>query len=67
MSKTWTPAEAYQLYMRGFRDGASITAMKHSGMEPYERGYKDGMLARHAACSKFATEVGYVPGILRTP
>lgn len=64
--REWTPAEHYAMYFRGFRDGAAISAMKHSGFEAYERGYKDGQQALRAACDAFGKEVGHTPSILRT-
>lgn len=63
--REWTPAEMYQLYFRGFRDGAGITAMRHSGLPPYDRGYRDGKKARADACAVFAKEISYRPSILR--
>jgi hypothetical protein len=66
--REWLPPERARLYLRGFRDGASICAMRedHRGLVDYQRGYADGCKARQEHCAAFAAEVGYVPNILRT-
>lgn len=67
-------ANRYESYMRGWRDGAVITAMRPEFIElapgaplrmSYEDGYRDGRAARSAA-SQYATRVtGHEPTILR--
>jgi hypothetical protein len=64
--RQWTAHERYMLYCQGFRDGASTTAIRHSGFPDYERGYGDGIGARGTATDAFAKEIGYKPTILRT-
>lgn len=64
--REWSPHEKYQLYARGFRDGAANHSMKHEGLGSYDRGYADGIQARRMATSSYAREVGYEPTILRT-
>ena len=67
-------ANRYEAYMRGWKDGASIKAMRQemTALAPkaplrlsYEDGYTDGRTAR-AAASQYATRVtGHEPTILR--
>jgi hypothetical protein len=63
--REWSPSERYQLYARGFRDGAAVHAMKHPGLGAYERGYAEGQQARRMATTSYAREIGYEPTILR--
>jgi hypothetical protein len=65
VEREWTPHERYMLYVRGFRDGAAVKAMAHSGLGAYDRGYADGRDARASAADAYAKEVGYEPTILR--
>lgn len=59
------PRERYMLYVRGFRDGAYTTAMRHQDEPDYTEGYSDGITARHAALDEFCKRIGYVPTVLR--
>jgi hypothetical protein len=40
--ETLTPKERWQLWRRGWRDGAGVRAKRHQGQEDYERGYGEG-------------------------
>lgn len=66
--KHFVAREKYMLYVRGFRDGAGVHAMRanHGGLEAYERGYADGIRARQEHVHRFCEELGYEPEILRT-
>lgn len=68
VERDWSAGERYQLYMRGFRDGAAIKAMRddHIGLGAYDRGYGDGRHALHVALDAYGKEVGHVPSVLRT-
>jgi hypothetical protein len=63
--REWNERERYQLWRRGFRDGAGSAAKRHPGFVDYERGWEEGAAARIAAGNKFAAEIGYAPSILR--
>lgn len=63
--REWSPSERYQLFVRGFRDGAAVHAMRHAGLGAYDRGYAAGQQARRMATSSYANEIGYEPTILR--
>jgi ADP-ribose pyrophosphatase YjhB (NUDIX family) len=65
--RDWTPSERYQLYLRGWKDGANIRAMDPFSQEfpPYGRGYADGRRARSAAAEEYAKEIGHIPMVLR--
>jgi len=67
IEREWKPCELYQLYARGFRDGAGTKPMRkdHMGLEPYDRGYTDGVAAVRAACSAEAKRLEYEPTVLR--
>lgn len=60
-----SPFDQYMLYARGWRDGGACTAMRHSEIEVYCRGYEDGRKARNEAITAFCKEIGYEPQILR--
>lgn len=67
--RAWRPAELYQLYCRGFQDGAGRRAMRverGADTEAYQRGYRDGQVAGRKAATAYAAEVGYEPTVLRT-
>lgn len=63
--REWSASERYQLFTRGFRDGAAIHAMRHSGLGAYELGYAEGQRARGLAVDAYAKKVGHVPTVLR--
>ena len=65
--REWSAGEKYQLYIRGFKDGASARAVRddHEGHPSYDRGYEEGRSAANAAISTYAKEIGYTPNILR--
>lgn len=67
VDREWSKSERYQLYARGFRDGAGTKAMRkdHIGLGPYDRGYSDGIAATRAACNAEARRLAYEPTILR--
>lgn len=65
-SREWSPNEKYQLYVRGFRDGAAIRAMQHPGLGAYELGYAEGQQSRRLAANSYAIRIGHEPTILRT-
>lgn len=67
VERPWTVTECYQLYARGFRDGAGTRAMRsdHVGLSVYDRGYADGCAATRAACTAYAKEIGHSASILR--
>ncbi len=64
----------YQLYLRGWRDGAAFRALdpslRHHAnekfREAYERGYSEGREALNAAGKIASERYGYTPSILRT-
>lgn len=64
--KSYNQREQYMLYSRGFSDGASMRAVRHPDVEPYERGYQDGRDARARAVHEFCESICYKPTILRT-
>lgn len=64
--REWSSNEKYQLFVRGFRDGAAIHAMRHPGLGAYELGYAEGQQARGRAVDAYAKKIGHVPTILRT-
>lgn len=64
--REWSPAEKFQLYSRGFRDGAATRAMRHEGLGAYEVGYAEGRQSVRLAVDSYAKRVGYEPTILRT-
>ncbi len=67
IERDWNARERYQLYVRGFRDGAAVKAMRddHIGLGAYDRGYGDGRRALVLAAATYAEEVEYEPSILR--
>lgn len=67
IEREWSASERYQLYARGFRDGAATKPMRkdHIGLGPYDRGYADGVKATRAACRREAKRLGYRPTVLR--
>ncbi len=68
VEREWSAHERYQLYMRGFRDGAGIKSMRddHIGLGAYDRGYGDGRDALHTDLDAYGKEVGHEPSVLRT-
>lgn len=61
-------ARRYYAYADGFRDGAGVRPYEPRDHEAdYERGYRDGQLAKRAACNTFAAEVGYTPKLVGIP
>lgn len=66
VERDWTARERYMLYVRGFRDGASVRAMRFPGLGAYDLGYADGRAARHAAVEAYAKQIGYEPTVLRS-
>lgn len=75
--REFEPSEArslYQLYLRGWRDGAAFRALdqelrKHPNekfREAYERGYSEGRVALNAASEVASERYGYKPTMLRT-
>jgi hypothetical protein len=54
-----SPAERFQTYYRGFKDGAAAVAYRHRGDRDYMRGYEEGRRAAGAAAGGFAREVGH--------
>lgn len=67
VERDWTPSERYQLFARGYRDGAGTKPMRadHMGLGPYDNGYAQGQAATRAACAAYAAKVEYRPTILR--
>ena len=67
VDRPWTSGERYQLYRRGFRDGAGGRGVRHEceGLGAYDRGYAEGRATASAAISAYAQEIGYTPTILR--
>lgn len=67
VERDWKPSEIYQLYCRGFRDGAGTKPMRkdHMGLGPYDRGYAEGAQAARDACALEAKRLRYEPTILR--
>lgn len=67
VERDWTASERYQLYARGWRDGAGLrpTRKDHLGLGPYNRGYGDGSKARDAACEAEALRIGFTVRIVR--
>ncbi|MDA4133395.1 MAG: hypothetical protein OK454_09785 [Thaumarchaeota archaeon] len=65
--REWRPNERHWLYMRGFKDGAGVRAIRpdHRDISDYMAGYKAGYLARVKAATAHAKKVGYKPTILR--
>lgn len=65
-------SEKYQIYMRGWRDGAAgrgmdIIARNHETLQDfYVLGHKDGYEARAVASQTAYVKFGYQPSILRT-
>lgn len=68
INRPWQANERYQLFARGFRDGAGTKPMRkdHMGLGAYDRGYAEGVAATKAACAAYAKEVNYTPAILRS-
>lgn len=67
VERAWTPHERYMLYASGFKDGAGIRPIDsaRAGLGAYDRGYEDGVEARREAVGAYASEIGYVPSVLR--
>jgi len=63
--KEYSHADNYQLFMRGFKDGAYHRAMLHESIQSYVDGFNLGW-AGACNASKIAQEkYGYKPSILR--
>jgi hypothetical protein len=65
--RPWTPEELFQLYMRGWRDGAGGHAMRkdHDDILEYEHGYSDGRIAWGVAAARACKKLKYEPSVLR--
>jgi ribosome modulation factor len=68
-------ANAYQAYMRGWKNGACVNAMDERFMarvkddpvrQQYEAGYEAGYAARNVAASTATARTGHHPSVLRT-
>lgn len=64
--REWSAREKFQLYSRGFRDGAATRAVRHEGLGAYELGYAEGRQSVRLAVDSYAKRIGYEPTILRT-
>lgn len=66
--RSWALRESYMLYSSGFRDGASVKAMRpnRKGALPYDQGYVDGQKAYQSAVGSYCKDIGFTPSILRT-
>lgn len=64
----WSPRERYMLFVRGFRDGCAVKAMRRDcvGLGAYDRGYAEGRASANVAVAAYAAEIGYEPTVLRT-
>lgn len=67
VERDWNASEKYQLFARGFRDGAGTRPMRkdHMGLGPYDDGYRAGQEATRAATAAYAAKVGHSPTVLR--
>jgi len=65
--RPWQVNELYQLYMRGWRDGAGLKPMREDHMDcpEYNEAYAEGGRARQRVSNKAVKRLGYKPGILR--
>lgn len=67
------PAEEYQAYLRGFKDGTIMTAKRERHVNndkawirvSYLQGYEDGKISRGKAMKKWCEKIGFHPQILR--
>jgi hypothetical protein len=63
--KEYSKADNYQLFMKGFKDGASHRVMLHESIQSYVDGYNLGW-QNSCAASKLAQEkYEYIPSVLR--
>lgn len=60
------PAERYQLYSRGYADGACCRSVRHLDEQDYMLGYEDGEIDRAKRLEQFAKEIGHTPAVLRS-
>ena len=61
-------ARRYYAYADGFRDGAGVRPYESKDhADDYSRGFKDGQLAKRAATTAFAAEVGYTVKFIGVP
>lgn len=61
-----TPAERYQLYCRGYSDGAAVRSIRHMEHPDYMIGYEEGRIDRERRLREYAAFVGHKPTILRS-
>ena len=65
--REWTPGENYQMFARGWYDGAGSKPVRpdHEGHPEYEAGFTDGVQAKYEALQRYCKRTGYAPEILR--
>lgn len=66
MIKQRTLAEHFQLYVRGYTDGAVCRNRKHQDEPDYQIGYDDGRADREKRLKEYAKFLDYNPTILRS-
>jgi len=61
VEREWTPAEKFQLYIRGFKDGAGarVQRIEESKLSFYREGYEAGDRARDRVIVGYAMKVGH--------
>jgi hypothetical protein len=67
VERKWEPSELFQLYSRGWLDGANGAVMRpdHLDVPEYSDGYVQGYRARGNALYKACKRLKYKPEVLR--
>lgn len=67
IERPWQRSELFQLYMRGWRDGAGSKPMRKDHMDcpEYDKAYAAGCKAREAVSRRVANRLRHTPNILR--
>ena len=65
--RNWMPVEKFQLYVRGFKDGAAgiMKPQSNKDLPPYEAGYADGRRLLSQAAHVYARSINYKLSPLR--